>query len=82
MPAMSFAVLSRLALVRPTRLEGLTAKSVRKKMKALSFAAAVNREDIVKAAEDFGMGLNEHIEFCIAAMQGIADELGLTPTSD
>ena len=71
-----------LALVRPTRLEGLTAKSVRKKMKALTFAAAVNREDIVEGAEDFGVDLNEHIEFCIAAMQGISGELGLTPGSD
>ena len=70
------------ALVRPTRLDGLTAKSVRKKMKALSFAAAVNREDIVNGAEDMGVDLNEHIEFCIAAMQGIAGELGLNPQGD
>ncbi len=70
------------ALVRPTRLEGLKAKSVRKKMKTLSFAAAVNREDIVRGAEDFGVELNEHIDFCIAAMQGIAQELELLPASD
>ena len=69
----------RVALVRPTRLEGLTAKSVRKKMKALTFAAAVNREDIVRGAEDFGVDLNEHIDFCIAAMRDIADDLSLTP---
>lgn len=66
------------ALVRPTRLEGLKAKSVRKKMKTQSFAAAVNRDDIVRGAEDFGVELNPHIDFCIAAMQGIAGELGLT----
>ena len=65
------------AMVRPTRLEGLKAKSVRKKMKQVSFAAAVNREDIVRGAEDLGIELNEHIEFCIAAMQSIADELEL-----
>ena len=65
------------ALVRPTRLAGLKAKSVRKKMKQVSFAAAVNRDDIVTGAEDFGVELNEHIDFCIAAMQGIAGELGL-----
>ena len=72
------------ALVRPTRLEGLTAKSVRKKMKTLSFAAAVNRDDIVRGAGDFGVDLGEHIDFCIAAMQGIAEELGLAsaPNSD
>lgn len=65
------------ALVRPTRLDGLKPKSVRKKMKTASFAASVNRDDIVNGAEDFGVELNEHIEFCIAAMAGIASELGL-----
>ena len=66
------------ALVRPTRLEGLTAKSVRKKMKQPSFATAVNRDDIVRGAEELGVDLNEHINFCIAAMQTIADDLGLS----
>lgn len=65
------------ALVRPTRLEGLKAKSVRKKMKSLQFAAAVKREDLVSGAEDLGVDLNEHIDFCIGAMAGIAGELGL-----
>ncbi len=66
------------ALMRPTRLDGMKAKSVRKKMKTLSFAAAVNRDDIINGAEDLGVELNEHIEFCIAAMSSIADQLGLT----
>lgn len=65
------------ALVRPQRLEGLTPKSVRKKMKTASFAAAVNRDDIVSGAADLGVELNEHIAFVIAAMQEIAEELGL-----
>jgi putative nucleotidyltransferase with HDIG domain len=67
------------ALVRPTRLDGLKANSVRKKMKSAGFAAAVKREDILHGAEDFGVDLNAHIDFCIAAMQGIALELGLAP---
>jgi putative nucleotidyltransferase with HDIG domain len=67
------------ALVRPTRLVGLDAKSVRKKMKQPSFAAAVKREDIVSGAADLGVDLDEHINFCIAAMQTIAPELGLAP---
>jgi putative nucleotidyltransferase with HDIG domain len=67
------------AMVRPTRLEGLKARSVRKKMKQASFAAAVNRDDIVNGAADLGVDLNEHIDFCIAAMQPIAAELGLSP---
>ena len=65
------------ALVRPQRLEGLDAKSVRKKMKQASFAAAVKREDITSGAADLGIDLDEHINFCIQAMQGIAGELGL-----
>ncbi|MCA8998645.1 MAG: HDIG domain-containing protein [Planctomycetaceae bacterium] len=69
------------ALVRPGRLEGLAAKSVRKKMKQASFAAAVKREDIVSGAEDLGVELNEHIDFCIQALQPIAEELGLEPDS-
>ncbi len=63
------------ALVRPGRLEGLKAKSVRKKMKQKSFAAAVDREDIVKGAEELGVDLNEHIEFVAAAMRQRADVL-------
>jgi len=65
------------ALVRPGRLVGLTPKSVRKKMKQASFAAAVNRDDIVNGAEDLGVELNKHIAFVIAALQEIAPELGL-----
>jgi putative nucleotidyltransferase with HDIG domain len=65
------------ALVRPTRLEGLDSKSVRKKMKQLSFAAAVKREDIVRGAADLGVELDEHIDFCIRAMHSIAPDLGL-----
>ncbi len=65
------------ALVRPTRLEGLKAKSVRKKLKDKSFAAKVNREDIITGAEGLGVDLSEHIQFVIEAMQDIAEELGL-----
>jgi putative nucleotidyltransferase with HDIG domain len=67
------------ALVRPEGLEGLKAKSVRKKMKQKSFAAAVNREDIVRGAEELGVDLNEHIDFVAAALREESDALGLTP---
>src|SRR5579864_8844547 len=67
------------ALVRPTRLEGLDARSVRKKMKQPSFAAAVKREDIASGATDLGVDLDEHINICIQAMQAIAGDLGLIP---
>jgi putative nucleotidyltransferase with HDIG domain len=56
------------AMVRPERLMGLGASSVRKKLKQASFAAAVNREDIHRSAEELGVELDAHIDFCIAAM--------------
>jgi putative nucleotidyltransferase with HDIG domain len=67
------------ALVRPEGLEALKAKSVRKKMKQKSFAAAVSREDIVRGAEELGVDLNEHIEFVAGAMRERSDVLGLAP---
>ena len=67
------------ALMRPEGLENMKAKSVRKKMKQKSFAAAVNREDIVRGAEDLGVDLNEHIEFVAGALRERADVLGLKP---
>ena len=63
--------------MRPTRLEGLDAKGVRKKMKQASFAAAVKREDITRGAADLGVDLDEHIVFCIQALQSAAADLGL-----
>ena len=64
------------AYVRPERLTGMGASSVRKKMKQKSFAAAVRREDIEKGAELLGVTLDEHIGEVIAAMQGISAQLG------
>lgn len=65
------------ALVRPERLGGMKASSVRKKMKTASFAAAVPRDDLLKGAADLGVDFDEHVEFCIAALQPHAAELGL-----
>jgi putative nucleotidyltransferase with HDIG domain len=65
------------ALVRPTGLEGLEPKSVRKKLKQPSFAAGVHREDVYKGAEELGIELDEHIRNVVAALQPIAAELGL-----
>ncbi len=69
--------ITAVAMVRPERLVGMKAKSVRKKMKQKAFAAAVNRDDIVSGAEDLGVDLNEHIQFVINAMAEIDDRLGL-----
>ena len=69
------------ALVRPNKsIHGLEASSVRKKMKDKGFARGVNRDDIVKGAEELGVDLNEHITFVIAAMDAEADALGLDGT--
>lgn len=65
------------ALVRPEGIAGLQASSVRKKMKQKSFAAAVNRDDIVRGAEDLGVELNAHIQFVIDALTPHAEALGL-----
>jgi len=69
------------AMVRPELIGSMKAKSVRKKMKQKSFAAAVNRKDIVRGAEDLDVDLNEHIQFVIDALDNIADQLGLVPDS-
>lgn len=71
--------LTACALVRPERLRGLTPASVRKKMKQPSFAANVSRDDILRGAADLGIGLDEHIAFCVSALEPIADILGLNP---
>jgi putative nucleotidyltransferase with HDIG domain len=68
--------------VRPTGIDGLEPKSVRKKLKQPSFAAGVNREDVVRGAEELGVDLDEHIAFVIAALQPIAPELGLRTAAD
>ena len=56
--------------------------SVKKKMKDKAFARSVNRQDIIEGAQELGVPLEEHIEFCIKAMQARADELGLKGTLD
>ena len=65
------------ALVRQKTLPGLPVASVRKKMKTKGFAAGVNREDLVKGAEELVIDLDEHIANVIEAMSSIADQLGL-----
>ena len=65
------------AMVRPERLVGMQASSVKKKLKAKGFAASVNRDDIARGATDLGVDLDEHIQFVIDAMAEVADDLGL-----
>jgi putative nucleotidyltransferase with HDIG domain len=69
--------LMAVAYVRPTRLEGLTVQSVRKKLKDKAFAAGVSREDIYRGAEELGLPLEAHIAHVIAGLQAEAERLGL-----
>lgn len=65
------------SLVRPGGVTDLTASSVKKKMKSKGFARNVNRDDISRGAQDFGVDLTEHIQFIIEALKPQAAELGL-----
>jgi putative nucleotidyltransferase with HDIG domain len=67
------------ALVRPTGIEGMKPKSVRKKLKQPSFAAKVDRDQIARGIAELGVDESEHIQLVIDAMAEHAAELGLEP---
>src|SRR6202521_3696432 len=70
------------ALVKPGKsLAEVDAKSVRRKMKDKAFARGVKREDVINGTADLGVDLEEHIAFCVEALKGIADKLGLEGAS-
>jgi len=66
------------AYVRPNRkLAEVTGESVMKSFKKKGFAQGVNRDDVRQGAEELGIPLEEHMANCVAALQGIASDLGL-----
>ena len=66
------------ALVRPTKsINEVDVRAVKKKMKDKAFARAVNRDDIVRGAEELGMPLDDVIANVIAALKADAIRLGL-----
>jgi predicted hydrolase (HD superfamily) len=65
------------AAVRPEGIVGLTPKSVKKKLKQPSFAAAVDREEVRHGADAIGVDFDEHVAFVIAALEANADQLEL-----
>jgi putative nucleotidyltransferase with HDIG domain len=69
-------------LVRPTGLDGLEPKSVKKKLKQPSFAAGVHRDEVYAGAELLGLELDQHIANVVEALQPIAGELGLRTAAD
>jgi putative nucleotidyltransferase with HDIG domain len=70
--------LTAVAYVRPSKsIRDVPVQSVKKKLKDKSFAANVNREEVYQAAEEFGVTLDEHIAFLLAALSKNAPALGL-----
>ncbi len=70
--------LTACSLVKPTKsIFNVEVAGVRKKMKDKAFAKGVHREDIVNGAAELGVDLDQHIAFCLEAMQKNAEELGL-----
>jgi putative nucleotidyltransferase with HDIG domain len=70
--------LTACALIKPSKkIADVEVSSVRKKLKDKAFARGVNRQDVIKGAEELGIPLEEHIAFCIEAMRAAADQLGL-----
>jgi putative nucleotidyltransferase with HDIG domain len=67
------------AKVRPEGIVGMKASSVKKKLKAKGFAAAVNRDDITRGAADLGVALDEHIQFVVDALAANGAALDLLP---
>jgi predicted hydrolase (HD superfamily) len=63
------------AYVRPEGLVGMTPKSVKKKLKQPSFAAAVNREELRVGAAELGVDFDEHLQIVIDALTERRDEL-------
>jgi len=71
-------LLTAISYVKPTRsIHDVTWKSVKKKMKDKAFARSVNREDIRNGAAELGLELEDHVNFCLQAMQANAEKLGL-----
>lgn len=70
--------ITAISYVKPSHsVAEVDVKSVRKKMKDKAFARSVSRDDIESGARDLGVELDEHIGFCVQAMQARAAELGL-----
>jgi len=69
------------ALIRPTKIEGMKVKSVMKKLKTLTFAAKVDREEVYKGAELLEWDIRELVEFIIQVLRQNKIEIGLAADS-
>jgi len=74
--------ITAISYVKPSRsVAEVDVASVKKKMKDKAFARSVNRQDIINGAAELGVPLEEHVDFCVKAMQARAEELGLAGTA-
>jgi predicted hydrolase (HD superfamily) len=74
--------LTACSLVKPTKsIFDVDVAGVKKKLKDKAFARGVNRDDITAGAAELRVPLDDHIAFCILAMQNNADALGLKGTA-
>lgn len=72
--------LTACSLVKPGKtIFEVEADSVKRKMKDKAFARGVSREDLALGAQELGIPVEDHIAFCVEAMRGVADQLGLAP---
>jgi predicted hydrolase (HD superfamily) len=70
--------LTACALIKPTRsIHDVEVAGVKKKLKDKAFARGVNRDDVINGAKELGVDLDQHIAFCLAAMQQNAEALEL-----
>jgi len=70
--------LTACALIKPSKkIADVETASVKKKLKDKAFARGVNRDDVINGAAELGIPLEDHIAFCIQALRGASDSLGL-----
>ena len=71
--------LTACALIKPSKsIHDVEVAGVRKKLKDKAFARGVNRDDVINGAKELAVDLDQHIAFCLAAMQRNAEALGLS----
>ncbi|PKB64116.1 MAG: HAD family hydrolase [SAR202 cluster bacterium Io17-Chloro-G2] len=69
------------ALVRPSKsLDDVSPRSVKRKMKDKGFAQNVNRDDLIRGAEELEVDLDEHISFVVESMKPVSEQIGLNPS--
>jgi predicted hydrolase (HD superfamily) len=76
--------LTACTLIKPSKsIRDVEVPGVRKKLKDKAFARGVNRDDVLNGAAELGIDLDQHIAFCLTAMQRDAEALGLSgPPTD